>query len=388
MAEQCKNCGLELFEAQRFCRACGTPTEELSSEEAPTRRMPPPPDQWAARSSASTAPTSRPETSPVYDSTGGYQPTVPPPYPSTIPPYTPPRRRSPIGWILAFIGTGLFVLVVVAVALMARFARGRIGGPGGTPPPATRQGERQLDENNADNVTNTGIDTTLVKSFTLGDGAKVSLKNISGNITVTGWDQPQAQVTVVKRSGSDRSQVFFSNNGPNLSVRAADNSGNQNIRFEVRVPRQLARVELSSVNGVIKVSDVKAEILVDGTNGSIELTDIAGVSKVRTVNGSIKAGLLEASDRGMEFQSVNGSIELTVPPTFEAELEASTVHGGIVIDDSFGVQVEKGVVGQKAKGEINDGGERLRLSTTNGNIKMAATEARAKQNAKGKQNGN
>jgi hypothetical protein len=388
MAERCKHCGLELFAAQRFCRACGTPTEELSGEEAPTRRMPPPPDQWTARSSASTAPTSRPETSPVYDSTDGYQPTVPPPYPSTIPPYAPPRRRSPIGWILAFIGMGLFVLVVVAVALMARFARGRIGPGGSTPPTAVRQGERQLDESNADTVTNTGIDTTLVKTFTLGDGAKVSLKNISGNITVTGWDQPQAQVTVVKRSGSDRSQVFFSNNGANLSLRTADNSGNQNIRFEVRLPRQLARVELSSVNGVIKVSDVRAEILVDGTNGSIELTEIAGVSRVRTTNGSIKAGLLEASDRGMEFQSVNGSIELTVPPTFEADLEASTVHGVIVIDDYFGVQVEKGVVGQRAKGEINEGGERLRLSTTNGNIKMAATEARAKQNAKGKQNGN
>jgi DUF4097 and DUF4098 domain-containing protein YvlB len=283
---------------------------------------------------------------------------------------------------------GLFVLVVVAVALMARFARGRIGPGGSTPPTAVRQGERQLDESNADTVTNTGIDTTLVKTFTLGDGAKVSLKNISGNITVTGWDQPQAQVTVVKRSGSDRSQVFFSNNGANLSVRTADNSGNQNIRFEVRLPRQLARVELSSVNGVIKVSDVRAEILIDGTNGSIELTDIAGVSRVRTTNGSIKAGLLEASDRGMEFQSVNGSIELTVPPTFEADLEASTVHGGIVIDDAFGVEVEKGIVGQRAKGKINEGGERLRLSTTNGNIKMAATEARAKQNAKGKQNGN
>jgi DUF4097 and DUF4098 domain-containing protein YvlB len=283
---------------------------------------------------------------------------------------------------------GLFVLVVVAVALMARFARRNVGGPGSTPQTAARQGERELGESNADTVTTTGSDTTLVKTFALGDGGKVSLKNINGNITVSGWDQPQAQVTVIKRGGSDRSQVFFSNNGPNLSVRTAENSGNQNIRFEVRLPRQLARVELSSANGVIKVSDVRAEILIDGTNGSIELTDIAGVSRVRTTNGSIKAGLIEASDRSMEFQSVNGSIELTVPPTFEADLEASTVHGGIVIDDSFGVQVEKGIVGQKAKGEINEGGERLRLSTTNGNIKLAATEARAKENAKGKQNGN
>ena len=397
MAETCRNCGIELFEAQRFCRACGTPTEELSGEDAPTRRMPPPPDQWSARSSANTAPASRQETSPVYDPSGGYQPggyqpTVPPQYPSTVPPYMPPRRRSPVGWILAFIGMGLFVLVVIAVALMARFARNNGGGPGGSPPPATRQGEKALDDSTADTVTKTGTDTTLVKTFALPDTGKVSLKNINGNITVSGWDQPQAQVVVIKSGGSDRGpQVFFSNNGPNLSVRTAENRGNQNVRFEVKLPRQLSRVELSSTNGVIKVSDVSAEILVDGTNGSIELANITGVSKVRTTNGSIKAGLLEASDRSMEFESVNGGIEVTVPPEFEADLEAATVHGSINIDNSFGVQVDKGIVGQKAKGEINQGGERLKLSTVNGNIKLAAAEAATKEtkaSAKGKQNGN
>jgi len=301
----------------------------------------------------------------------------------------PPRRRSPVGWILAFIGTGLFVLVVIAVALMARFARNRVGGPGGNPPIPSRPGERLLDDGSADTVTKTGNDTTLVKTFPLVDTSKVSLKNINGNITVSGWDQPQAQVTVVKSGGSDRgSQVFFNNNGTSLSVRAAENRGNQNVRFEVKLPRQLARVELSSMNGVIKISDLNAEILIDGTNGSIELANIAGVSKVKTTNGSIKAGLVEPSDRSMEFESVNGSIEVTVPAQFEADLEASTVHGGINIDDSFGVQVEKGIVGQKAKGEINQGGERLKLSTVNGNIKLSATEAQTKASAKGKQNGN
>jgi DUF4097 and DUF4098 domain-containing protein YvlB len=285
---------------------------------------------------------------------------------------------------------GLFILVVIAVALMARFARNNGGGPGNPPPVVTRAGEKQLDEGSADTVNKTGTENIFVKTFALGDGSKVSLKNTNGNITVSGWDQPQAQLTVIKRGGgSDRdSPVLFSNNGGNLSIRTADNRGNQNVRFEIKLPRQLARVELSSANGVIKISDVKAEILIDGTNGSIELTNIAGVSEVKTTNGSIKAGLLEASDRNMEFKSVNGSIELTVPPDFVADLEASTVHGGIVIDDSFGVQVEKGVVGQRARGEINQGGERLRLSTTNGNIKLTATDVRAKDNAKGKQNGN
>jgi hypothetical protein len=320
----------------------------------------------------------------------GYQPSVPPVYPSVIPPYTPPRKRSPVGWIVAFIGMGLFVLVVIAVMMMARIGRNSIGGRGGPPTTqGTRQGENLLDESSADTVVSTGANTTLSKTFALGDRAKVSIKNVNGNITVSAWDQPSAEVKVIRSGGTDRgAQVVFANSGGNLSIRTQQTRGNQDVRFEVKLPRDLERVELSSVNGVIRLSDVSAEILVDGTNGAIELVNVAGVSKIRTTNGSIKATLLNASDRSMEFESTNGSIDLAVPPGFEADLDASTIHGSINLDEAFGVQVEKGIVGQKAKGEIGQGGERLRLATTNGNVKLTTAESPAKPSAKGKQNGN
>ena len=44
-----------------------------------------------------------------------------------------------------------------------------------------------------------GSDTTFTKTFTLGDGAKLSLKNVNGNITVTAWDEPKAEVKVIRR---------------------------------------------------------------------------------------------------------------------------------------------------------------------------------------------
>ena len=396
MAEHCKNCGLELFTAQRFCRSCGTPTEQLSEEQVPTRMMPPLPDSWGARS-AGTAPTSRPQTSPVYDPPPmGYQPSVPPPYPAIVPPYVPPRKRSPIGWILAFIGMGLFVLVVVAVMMMARF-RSRPSDSREIQTTQSRQGERLLDESTADTVTILGNDTTFTKAFSLGDEARLSVKNVNGNITVGVWDEPKAEVKVIRRSSSDRNtQVFFSNNGGNLSIRTAQTRGNQDVRIEVRVPREVGRVEVSSANGTIKLSDVAAEILVDATNGAIELTNVVRASKVHTVNGSIKASLVETSDRSMEFDSTNGAIDITVPPGFEADLEASTVHGSIKLDDTFGVEIEKGIVGQKARGEIGKGGERLKLSTVNGTIKIGIVEPPAIESAKqstkgttkGKQNGN
>ena len=274
--------------------------------------------------------------------------------------------------------------------MMARFSRNGFNSRSEPPPQISRQGETALDQGTAEAVVPAGNETTYTKTFLLGDGAKLSVENTNGNITVTAWDQPKTELNAIKRGSPDRAaQVFFTNNGGNLTIRAASNRSNSDVRFELKVPRELARIKLSSVNGAIKLSDVKGEILVEGTNGSIELTDVVGVSRVSTTNGTIRASLLGASERNMEFVSTNGSIDLTVPPDFEADLDASTTHGGISIDDAFGVQVEKGVVGQKAKGEIGQGGERLRISTTNGNIRLGKAELqRAKGKAKGKENGN
>ncbi|MEK6285403.1 MAG: DUF4097 family beta strand repeat-containing protein [Acidobacteriota bacterium] len=379
MAENCKNCGLELFVGQRFCRACGASTEELSDEHAPTRRMPPQPEDWGARSAASTAPTSRPETSPVYDPVG-YQPMAPAMHPQAFPPYTPPPARSRVGWIIAFIGIGLFVAVVFAVMMVARFGRRQLGSIPDRPPsiPAVPQGdEKVLSETNADQVVSYGNETTLVKTFPLRDGARFSIKNVNGSISVEGWDQPKAEVKVIKRGADRGAQVFFTSSANSVTLRTGvpggngGNGGNQDIRYEVKLPREMGRVQLSSVNGSIKLSEVTGQISAESANGNIELTDVVGVSKVQTTNGKIIAVLQEATNDPMEFTAVNGKIDLTIKSDFDANLEASTVHGGIDIDDEFGIQVQRQVVGQRASGQIGSGGPPLKLTTVNGSIKLA-----------------
>jgi Putative adhesin len=372
MAEHCNNCGAELFVGQRFCRACGTPTDELSQEEAPTQIMPPLLEGRDSRSGASTAPSKAPNTSPVYPpATIGYQPGVPPAHPQTVPPYVPPRSRSPIGWILGFIGVGLFVVVVVAVMFMARAARREIGRMSAPPPPVTPlPGETALDEGSADQVVNSGNETVLSKTFTLGGNPTFTLKSISGSIVISSWDQPKAEVRVTRR-GSDRAApIFYSNTGVNLSVRTAPGR-NQDVKYELKLPRHMGRVELSSVNGSIKLSDLSGEIVIEAGNGSIELTDISGRSRVRAGNGKIVGVLGGPANGPMEFEAGNGKIDITVKSDLQADLEASTLRGGIDIDDRLGIPVEKSLVGQHARGQIGSGGPPLRISAANGTIKLS-----------------
>lgn len=335
--------------------------------------MPPQPSDWGARGAANTAPANSQNTSPVY-APGGYQPSVPPMYPQTIPPYTPPQKRSPVGWILAFIGMGLFVAVVVAVMVIARVGRRTLGGMSSPPtPPAAPMVDENAMDSSADQVTVSGNDTTMIKTIPLVPGSKFSIKNISGSITIETWDQPKAEVIVIKRGTDNGGRVYFKNSANSLSLRTVVSNGNnqKDFRYQVKLPKSMGRIDLESANGNVKLTNVNGQIFVDIANGNVELNDVVGVSKIQSANGRITGTLAQESTGPMEFSIANGRIDLTLKSGFNADLEASTVHGNIDIADEFGIQPQRAVVGSHATGKIGLGGQPLKITSVNGSIKLS-----------------
>jgi DUF4097 and DUF4098 domain-containing protein YvlB len=79
----------------------------------------------------------------------------------------------------------------------------------------------------------------------------------------------------------------------------------------------------------------------------------------------------------VELKSVNGSVELTMPSDANADLEASTVSGGI--ENDFGLHVNHHRwVGHDLRGEIGNGRTRVRLENVNGHIEIRhANDGRA-----------
>jgi hypothetical protein len=361
-------------------------------ENAPTQRMPPPQDFLGSRQ-AHTAPAPGPETSPVYAPPTYYQPPMPP-----VQPYRPPQSRSVWPWIVAIIGGSLLVAMILAVIFISRSGdRGRdiardIGRrardaatqPPGVPPvpalppvpPLPAGAEAVLGEDNA-NVDVSESEVVLTKTFPLDNGALVTVSNINGTIVVEASDGPEAELTVTKRGGSEQdreaAQVkFFSDNG-RLSLRTElpRSSNNLEVRYELKLPRELGRVEINSTNGNVSISDITGLIVAGSTNGKIDLSDVTGVASVKTTNGNISAELSEVPpDRPMEFSSVNGNIEVTFNSDLNALLSASTTHGSIRLDEEFRIPVQKQMVGQQATGRIGLGGPALSVKTVNGSIKL------------------
>lgn len=402
MADICRYCNAELFEGQRFCRACGKTTDTEAEENTPTRRMPPPPDLWGARGAANTGPTMAAETRPVYAPPSAYPQTPafyqPPPMPvpqGAMTPYLPPRSNS-TSWMLIVVVIILTVLggAIIGGRAIVRKVKERVAekmGPGKKTSP-TRPSE--------------------TRTFTLSANATVSIKTFSGDISVESSDQPEAEVKIIRSGGADNNQssIVTNNDNGNLSLEVLPGSGNSDIRFEVRLPRKVnvGKLGLNSLSGSVNVSGINGQITINTASGDItmsringpiaintasggitlsdtqglttihtasgdiRLNDVSGVERVDTASGDINGSFRgESLDHAVSLKSVSGSIDLNIEPGFNATLDASSKTGSIRIDDGINIPVQKSSpIGQRASGPIGKGGQTFSISTTSGDIEL------------------
>ncbi|HWP44733.1 MAG TPA: DUF4097 family beta strand repeat-containing protein [Blastocatellia bacterium] len=412
MATQCENCGKELFAGQRFCRYCGRPSGQFQEESIPTQMMPHEADPRSSRRRADTSHNPGARTEPVYTpppQPGYYEPSIgQPPAP---PPYMPPRKRSAWGWIVALVSLGLLAAMFLGIYIITRAVRNRVDVRSDPPPEiALAPGESRFGEEGA---SVSGRETVITRTFVLTPESRFSINNSNGEITVEGWDQPQAEVRIVKRGGSrsDRSntEILYDPSDGNLKLRTANRARGVEVRYEVKLPRTLKLVAIESASGSVKLSDLKSAVSVSAARGdieisdiigditlssangdaalsdingkiaastargSIELNDITGSAQASTASGDIKADFDGVTAGGLlEFSTASGDIEIALGSEINADLDVETVSGDIRVDERFNIPVEKEIVGQRARGRIGAGGQRVKIKTTSGDVRVTA----------------
>jgi DUF4097 and DUF4098 domain-containing protein YvlB len=399
--------------------------------------MPPQPGTDPQREPARTAPQYRPDTNPVYTppGAGSYQPPTMPPAvrQQFYPPAAPAKGRSSWGWIIGLISFGLIGALVLTVVLVSRVVRNNSGRPGNTPVASARGGEKNFGELGVEgrSITVTGDETTIKQSFPLTSNSKFSLNIASGEVKIEAWDQPVAEVQVVKRGGSrndrPRSRVFYNDSGGDLSFRF-DQGGARNVEVEVyiKLPRVLKQVILEGTSAELDVAGINSEVVIKTTSGSteisnikgsvtvssqsggaqisnvegnvtsntasgslslsnitgrvdansasgdIELEEIAGPIKANTASGDLSATIVEVpSGEPVEFNAASGDIELKFEAPINFNFEARTVSGEIRLDGIPGINIEKQTPGERANGRIGNGGPPLTVKTASGDISVS-----------------
>ena len=230
------------------------------------------------------------------------------------------------------------------------------------------------------------------KTFKLKSGGKVVLSNTNGHVEVESWDRDEVRVEAEKivKAGSRREaeevmervriEINHDEDYLEIETRLPKRRGGGfwdwvfgddvsiSVQYRLIVPTELT-LDVSTVNGHVDIDEVGGQIRVQSTNGHIKVFEAKGTVDARTTNGGIEVELLDfEEDEDMSFKTTNGGIKVYFPENFRAYVNASTTNGSIKTDFPIGVRGK--LSKRRLRGEINGGGGRIGLHTTNGSIRI------------------
>jgi hypothetical protein len=231
---------------------------------------------------------------------------------------------------------------------------------------------------------------TLENVYPLDAGGRVVVENVNGTVAVTSWDRDEVRVVARKRvragsaerasAGLAALKVMVAAKPDELRVRTRHprhgvdgvlgwlrGAGvSSSVSYELTVPHGV-RLDAETVNGRIDLDGVDGDLTLTTVNGSIRVRDARGRLEADTVNGRIDVELVAVAPAAdLAFSTTNGSIEVALPEDIRTRLEVRTTNGGIDVD--FPVEVQGTWGSRRVDADINGGGGRLTVSTTNGGI--------------------
>ena len=200
----------------------------------------------------------------------------------------------------------------------------------------------------------------------------------NGGIRIHGWDRGdvlvRSKIVGYAQSDADARRVA---SGVRIDtaggrVRAdgpsADRDENWSVSFDVQVPRA-AMLTLNARNGGISIDDFRGTAAFHTVNGGVSLSNVGGDVRGATSNGGVTVDLQgdHWDGTGLDVETHNGGVRLTLPAGYSAELEAGTTNGRVNIE--FPVTVT-GRLSRHITTTLGAGGPKVRAVTTNGGVSI------------------
>ena len=198
----------------------------------------------------------------------------------------------------------------------------------------------------------------------------------NGGIHIRGWDRGdvlvRSKIVAQARTEADARRIVSGIRIDTVSgrVRADGPSMNRDeswsVSFDIQVPRT-AMLTLTSRNGGISIDDFRGTAKFKTTNGGVSLRNVGGDLRGGTSNGGVTVDLEgdHWDGTGLDVETHNGGVRVTVPASYSAELETETTNGRINID--FPITVT-GRIGRHVNTTLGAGGPKIRAVTTNGGV--------------------
>jgi DUF4097 and DUF4098 domain-containing protein YvlB len=225
----------------------------------------------------------------------------------------------------------------------------------------------------------------------IASGARVTIKNFLGNVTVTGADGDTLEATA--KDGGERVPLEYRTSGANYYIDHSPTSGihrGGEANIEVKLPR-FAALNLSVVTGDARIMDVGGDVkanIVTGdlkiecakghvnahcVSGSVEIMGATGDVESESVSGDITFRGELRSNGNYRLKSLSGEVEMVVQqnaPGFTATL--TTFSGEIETDFPLKVEfnTQSGGMNRRLIGRYGDGQAKVSIDSFSGSARI------------------
>jgi hypothetical protein len=218
-----------------------------------------------------------------------------------------------------------------------------------------------------------------LRSITLRPESRISVDGReNGGVAFYGWDRNEVRVVAMIQVNADddnqaaavAKQIRINTSGGKIRAEGPQlrSRGSWSVSYDIYVPTR-SNLDAVTLNGGVSARAVEGELDFQATNGGIRVEDVAGDVRGKTMNGGVSASLSGSSWRGkgLDLQTMNGGVSLTIPRGYNGRLETGTTNGGMRVDFPIVVQ---GVIGKRIQTQLGTGGPLVRVVTTNGGVRV------------------
>lgn len=139
------------------------------------------------------------------------------------------------------------------------------------------------------------------------------------------------------------------------------------VDFVVKLPKN-TRLDVSTVNGSVRIDGATSEVSARTVNGGIDAVSTGGPVEATTVNGDVNVRMGNVGSDDLRYSTVNGSITVEVPGALDADVEMSTVNGGLSSD--YPMTVQGKLNPRHMRATIGKGGRQISFKTVNGSVRL------------------
>jgi hypothetical protein len=159
-------------------------------------------------------------------------------------------------------------------------------------------------------------------------GGRLSLKNFSGRVTITGGNRADVVVHAVRRAPRERLdhiklQIVETSSGVSIEANKKDSDWTErdnnvvDTEFDIQVPVDVA-LDVDVFSSDVIVKDVRGSQKLHSFSGEIEVGGAEGALDAETFSGDISVSLAQGASASVDFDSFSGSLKTDVPMSYRS----------------------------------------------------------------------